>query len=85
MLQQWDGQSPLGEVQNQADATSAPRLRKSDGQVDWSQPARRIFNQVRALRPWPGTYTQWQRSRGPLRLILEKVSIADETLRPRPS
>ena len=37
---------------------------------------------MRALRPWPGTYTQWQRAKGPLRLILDKVSVAEDVLVP---
>ena len=65
MLEQWDGHCLLGELQDPALATRAPRLKKSDGAVDWSQSAERIYNQVRALRPWPGTYTQWQRGKGP--------------------
>jgi methionyl-tRNA formyltransferase len=56
-------------------ATKAPRLKKEDGAVDWSRSAVAIFNQVRALQPWPKTYTYWQRSDGkPARLILEKVT-----------
>jgi methionyl-tRNA formyltransferase len=56
-------------------ATKAPRLKKEDGLVNWSRPAAAIANQVRALQPWPKTYTFWQRPEGePLRLILEKVS-----------
>jgi methionyl-tRNA formyltransferase len=58
-------------------ATRAPRLKKTDGQVNWSRPARAIRNQVRALQPWPKTYTCWLRPVGePLRLILESVSMA---------
>jgi len=78
MLERWDGETPLGDIQNQAHSTKAPKLKKSHGQVDWSQPAERIYNQVRALRPWPGTYTQWQREKGPMRLILDEVSVVDD-------
>lgn len=38
-------------------ATYAPMLRKSDGQLDWSQEAVEIHNRVRGLNPWPGAYT----------------------------
>ncbi len=39
-------------------------------------PAESIRNQVRALVPWPKTYSFWQRPAGdPLRLILEKISV----------
>ncbi|MCC7084115.1 MAG: methionyl-tRNA formyltransferase [Pirellulales bacterium] len=55
-------------------ATKAPRLRKEDGQVDWTRGATAIFNQVRALQPWPNTYTHWLRPNAePMRIILEKV------------
>jgi methionyl-tRNA formyltransferase len=62
--------------QDQAQATRAPRLKKELGQVDWSRPAAAIANQVRALVPWPKTYTSWHRASGqPLRLILERVRL----------
>lgn len=61
-------------VQNPGGVTKAPRLQKTDGQVDWSRTAQQIKNQVRAMEPWPRTYTTWARSEGePLRLILGVV------------
>jgi methionyl-tRNA formyltransferase len=60
--------------QDASQATRAPRLKKEDGAVDWSRGAAAICNQVRALVPWPKTYTFWHRAGGePLRLILERV------------
>ncbi len=35
----------------------APKIKKQDGLIDWSQPARVIWNRVRGLVPWPGAYT----------------------------
>ena len=79
MIAQWDGQSPLGVVQDPKAATKAPRLKKSDGEVDWTRSARQIANQVRALKPWPGTFTSWHRPHGEaMRLILDHVSPAAE-------
>lgn len=64
--------------QDPALASPARRLRKTDGRIDWSRPAAAIYNQVRALEPWPRTYTFWQRSgHPPLRLILGRCSLAD--------
>jgi methionyl-tRNA formyltransferase len=40
--------------QNHAEATSAPRLSKADGLVDWELPATRLADRLRALTPWPG-------------------------------
>ncbi|MEW5765376.1 MAG: methionyl-tRNA formyltransferase [Acidobacteriota bacterium] len=44
------------EAQDEAGATYAPRLRPEDGRLDFSQPARRLERQVRALSPWPGAF-----------------------------
>jgi methionyl-tRNA formyltransferase len=38
-------------------ATLAPLLRKEDGLICWDRTAREVDQQVRALNPWPGTYT----------------------------
>lgn len=77
-LEGWDRHSPLGELQDTTLATKAPRLTKQDGAVDWSKSAEQIRNQVRALKPWPGTYTHWLRGQAePLRLILDWVAVAD--------
>jgi methionyl-tRNA formyltransferase len=35
----------------------APKIKKQDGQIDWTQPARTIWNRVRGLTPWPGAFT----------------------------
>jgi methionyl-tRNA formyltransferase len=78
-LEHWDGRSPLGEVQERALATRAPRLRKSDGAIDWRRNAREISNQVRAFQPWPGTYTHWIRpGKPPLRLLLTRTRVETE-------
>lgn len=69
--------------QSDAQATKAPRLKKSDGDVDWRRGAEAIRNQVRALEPWPRTSTHWRRKDGPpLRLILGRVRVATEAADP---
>ena len=75
MLENWDGQSPLGQPQDPTGVTSAPRLSKAQGEIDWSRTAEEIRNQLRALQPWPGVYTQWSGKKQPLRLILNWVSV----------
>ncbi|MBG0777341.1 MAG: methionyl-tRNA formyltransferase [Desulfovibrionaceae bacterium] len=58
-------------------ATYAPKLAKSEGEVDWNRPARDIHNRIRGLHPWPGAYFFWTRpAKGPgagerLRICLE--------------
>lgn len=43
--------------QRDEDATMAPRLRKSDGHLDWNRPAEELVNVVRGCNPWPGAHT----------------------------
>jgi len=38
-------------------ATYARRIVKEDGRINWNLPARRVWNQVRGLVPWPGAFT----------------------------
>ena len=35
----------------------AAKIKKEDGRIDWSQPARTIWNRLRAFTPWPGAFT----------------------------
>lgn len=80
LLARWDRQSTLGVPQDKLQATRAPRLKKSDGLVQWSNSATDIYRQFRALQPWPGLFTLWSaEGQEPLRIILEKITIA-----PRP-
>ncbi|MCC7031749.1 MAG: methionyl-tRNA formyltransferase [Acidobacteria bacterium] len=45
------------EPQDGAGATYAPRLKKEEGLIDWTRPARAIHDQVRGLHPWPHAFT----------------------------
>ena len=38
-------------------ATLAPRLKKQDGVLEWTRPARELTNLVRGCNPWPGATT----------------------------
>jgi methionyl-tRNA formyltransferase len=38
------------------EASYAPSLKKEDGRIDWSSPARKIFDLIRGTYPWPGAY-----------------------------
>jgi methionyl-tRNA formyltransferase len=59
--------------QDDARATTVPRRRPEDGRVEWSWPATRIFNMIRAVgEPYPGAFT----GDGPARLQLWAASIA---------
>ena len=75
ILASWDGQSAIGEKQDPQQTTQAPRLQKADGQVDWSRTAEQICYQIRAFKPWPGTFAFMQRDQvEPLRLIIDQAT-----------
>jgi methionyl-tRNA formyltransferase len=40
-------------------ATYARKISREDGRLDWNQPARTLWNKVRAFTPWPGAYTHF--------------------------
>jgi methionyl-tRNA formyltransferase len=79
-LASWDGRAILGERQDPALATKAPRISKQQGAIDWSRPAVRIRNQIRAFQPWPGAYTFWLDARGgPLRIAIQRAACLQDT------
>jgi methionyl-tRNA formyltransferase len=45
--------------QDEQGVTMTRTLTKEDGRIDWTLPAEEIARRVRALQPWPGTYTHW--------------------------
>jgi methionyl-tRNA formyltransferase len=49
--------------QDHAKATHAPMLKKEDGRIDFTKPARAVHDHVRGMTPWPGAFTT---SRGKL-------------------
>jgi methionyl-tRNA formyltransferase len=67
--------------QDKAKVTKAPKLRKEDGLIDWSKPARAVHDQVRAMQPWPVAYSYlhraYQPQAEPLRLIVHRTEPLD--------
>jgi methionyl-tRNA formyltransferase len=75
LLQVWDGKSPIGRPQDASLASKAPRLHRGQGEIDWNRSATEIFNQVRALQPWPGAFTHCRSAAGD-RLKLQIIRTA---------
>lgn len=50
-------------VQDESRATYTKILKKEDGKINWQKPAEKIERQIRALNPWPGTYTIYKGKR----------------------
>jgi methionyl-tRNA formyltransferase len=57
-LDQLANGTALRRPQDSIHATSAPKLTRADGKIDWSQPAEQIEGKIRAFDPWPGAFTE---------------------------
>jgi methionyl-tRNA formyltransferase len=47
----------MARKQDGSQASTAPKLKKSEGKIDWDRQARDIYNTVRAFNPFPATYS----------------------------
>ncbi|MFA4834008.1 MAG: methionyl-tRNA formyltransferase [Patescibacteria group bacterium] len=61
--------------QDNQKASYAPTLKKEDGKINWQKKAEEIERMVRALTPWPRTWTNWQNK------IIKIVSISPTPLK----
>jgi len=80
-LARLDTLTPL--PQRHDEATLAPRLKKSDGHIDWARSAPELVNLARGCNAWPGALTATPR--GPLtiwraRAVLRTAGAAPGTL-----
>lgn len=71
VLDQVEAGTVRAEPQDESASTYAPRLKKEEGLIDWTRPARRIHDQVRGLYPWPHAYSYLDGAR----LIVWKTNI----------
>ena len=75
MLVQAVGLIERGEAQftpqDDSAATYTRMFTKEDGRIDWSAPAHRIVNRIRAAIPWPVAFTHWRGQ--PLRIHAAQV------------
>ncbi len=51
----------------------APPLKKDDGKIDWSLPAKKIFDLIRGTYPWPGAYCYLEGTR----LVVLRAKVLD--------
>ncbi|MPZ23532.1 MAG: methionyl-tRNA formyltransferase [Dehalococcoidia bacterium] len=56
-IERWLGGEIEAIPQNPEQASYSGQLEKDDSTIDWTQPARSIWLQVRAFNPWPSTET----------------------------
>jgi methionyl-tRNA formyltransferase len=53
-----------GQVQDESLVTRAPKLKKSDGQLDFNEPARSLWLRCRAMWHWPGARCMYESQHG---------------------
>jgi methionyl-tRNA formyltransferase len=63
------------EKQDASRVTYAHKIRKEEGEIDWSQPASVIVRKIHAFNPWPVCYTQRQGES----LRIWQAQVIDET------
>jgi len=54
-----ESDSHIEDIQDNSQASDAPKINKDDLRIDWTQSAIEIHNQVRALSPYPGVTTSF--------------------------
>jgi methionyl-tRNA formyltransferase len=64
--------------QDNARATYAPKLKRDDGLIDWSESAEAIEREIRAYNPWPGVFMKVDRQN----LKIFSASVVDLTGKP---
>jgi len=70
-LPKWLNEEIVPQKQDESQATYCKLITKEDGKIDWHKSAVEIERQVRALNPWPGTWTIWGNKN--LKVIKSKV------------
>ena len=60
--------------QNDEESSYAPILSREDGRIDWGTNSIEIFNQVRGLKPWPGTFTHYEDQK----IKIHKLMVTDK-------
>ncbi|MHB1354518.1 MAG: methionyl-tRNA formyltransferase [Anaerolineae bacterium] len=77
MLPKWLTGEITPEPQDDTLATFAPPLTKEQGAIDWSLSALELDRQIRALNPWPGTFTHHS---GAMIKVLEASPLSEKQL-----
>lgn len=73
----------VGQPQDAAAATRAPKLRKQDGTVDWTQPAAAVVRRIHGLWPWPAVACTFHAQTGKSeRVLLGRARLADANALP---
>jgi len=65
-----------------ADVSYAPKIKKEDGQIDWTRPAQSILDRLRAFMPWPGAFTFLKTESKPCLLKVWRAEVVEKSGQP---
>ncbi|OGZ43924.1 MAG: methionyl-tRNA formyltransferase [Candidatus Ryanbacteria bacterium RIFCSPHIGHO2_02_FULL_45_17b] len=65
-LPRWIAGEITPQEQHHPEATYTKLLTKEDGHIDWTKSAKEIDRMVRALNPWPGTWSTLSEAKPPI-------------------
>jgi len=57
----------------------APKITKQDGCLDWTRPARTLWNRIRAFTPWPGAFTYLPAQPNPQLLKIWQAEVVEQS------
>ena len=87
LVQMGDNSLPPPVAQHEDDATYARKLKKTDGLIDWSEPALVTERRIRAYSPWPCCYTflpqRFRRKGNSGRVVVNRSEFAKVTAEER--
>ncbi|MGB0757039.1 MAG: methionyl-tRNA formyltransferase [Patescibacteria group bacterium] len=63
----------VSQDQDHEKATFTKKIKKQDGEIDWTKGAENIDRHIRAYTGWPGAYTKWKG----LQCVIHKAHIAE--------
>lgn len=73
IIPQWLEKKITPKPQQHAHATYTQLLTKQDGKLDWTKPASYLERHVRAMYPWPGSWTIWKEKNK--KLTIQQASV----------
>ncbi|MBI5799050.1 MAG: methionyl-tRNA formyltransferase [Candidatus Yonathbacteria bacterium] len=73
VMPQWGEQKLAPVAQDDTKATFTRMITKEDGHIDWTKSAAALERHVRAMAPWPGSWTILESNRKKIQLNLHKI------------
>jgi len=69
----------IGSPQDKSLVTKAPKLKKEDGLLNWSNSAEQVCRQIRAMQPWPTAYSYLHHvGKPPIRIMVSRAAVVSD-------